>query len=64
MSELLHGKAPLSHEMALKLEYVTGVPARIWNLHEAGYRETLARQRSEQDLVNQYERAKDFPPIL
>jgi len=61
VSELLHGKAPLSHEMALKLEYVTGVPARIWNLHEAGYREALARQRSEQDLVNQYERASDFP---
>ena len=61
VSELLHGKAPLSHEMALKLEYVTGVPARIWNLHEAGSRETLARQRSEQDLVNQYERARDFP---
>ncbi|RJF40365.1 addiction module antidote protein, HigA family [Actinomyces sp. 2119] len=39
VSRLLHGEVPLSREMALRLEEVTGVPARIWNLHETGYRE-------------------------
>lgn len=39
VSELLSGKAPLSHNMALSLERVTGVPARLWNLYEAVYRD-------------------------
>lgn len=30
VSELLSGKASLSHEVALDLERVTGVPARLW----------------------------------
>lgn len=61
VSELLHGKAPLSHDLALRLENVTGVPARIWNLHEAGYREALARRRAAEDLAGQFEQAKAFP---
>lgn len=43
VSELLSGKAPLSATVALGLERVTGIPARIWNRFEAGYREDLAR---------------------
>ena len=43
VSELLSGKAPLSHQMALALERVTGIPAHIWNLYEANYRNDLAR---------------------
>lgn len=39
VSELLSGKAPLSATVALGLERVTGIPARIWNRFEAGYRE-------------------------
>ncbi len=61
VSKLLHGEASLSHEMALRLENVTGVPARIWNLHETGYREALARRDADEDLVRQYEQAKAFP---
>ena len=61
VSELLRGKAPLSHDMALRLENTTGVPARIWNLHEAGYQAALARQAADAKLVAQYDRAKDFP---
>ena len=41
ISELLRGKAPLSHDMALRLENTTGVPARIWNLHETGYQKVI-----------------------
>lgn len=61
VSELLRGKAPLSHDMALKLENVTGVPARIWNLHETGYRAALARRDADAELAAQYDRAKEFP---
>ena len=61
VSELLRGKAPLSHDMALRLENTTGVPARIWNLHETGYQAALARQAADAKLVTQYDRAKEFP---
>lgn len=61
VSELLHGIAPLSHALALALERVTGVPARIWNQYESGYREDLARAQEEQALDAQFEQAKAFP---
>lgn len=61
VSELLSGKAPLSHAFALDLERVTGVPARIWNLYESGYRAELARRAEAGDLDAQYEQAKAFP---
>jgi len=61
ISELLRGKAPLSHDMALRLENTTGVPARIWTLHETGYQAALARQAADAKLIAQYDRAKEFP---
>jgi HTH-type transcriptional regulator/antitoxin HigA len=61
VSELLNGKAPLSAHLALALERVTGVPARLWNMYEAGYREDLARQDTVEDLAAQYEQARAFP---
>ncbi|MDN5855137.1 MAG: ImmA/IrrE family metallo-endopeptidase [Actinomycetia bacterium] len=61
VSELLNGKAPLSHQLALALERVTGIPARIWNLYEANYRGRLASRAADDDLAEQYEKAKEFP---
>ncbi len=61
VSELLSGKAPLSHQLALALERVTAVPARLWNLYEVGYRSELAREAANDDLAGQYEQAKEFP---
>lgn len=61
VSELLSGKAPLSHNLALSLARVTGVPARIWNLYEAGYRSAVAREATDAELADQYEAAKEFP---
>lgn len=61
VSELLSGKAPLTYGLALSLERVTGVPARIWNLYEAGYRGALAREANEAELADQYEAAREFP---
>lgn len=61
VSELLSGKAPLSHPLALALERVTGIPSRLWNMYEAGYRDALARRSAAADLEAQYEQAKEFP---
>ena len=55
VSELLSGKAPLSATVALGLERVTGIPARIWNRFEAGYREDLARARAK--LIEAFKKA-------
>ncbi|SDC39207.1 HTH-type transcriptional regulator / antitoxin HigA [Sanguibacter gelidistatuariae] len=61
VSELLSGKAPLSHTLALALERVTGVSARIWNQYESGYRTDLARVQETKALEAQYEKATAFP---
>lgn len=61
VSEILSGKAPLSHPLALGLERVTGVPARIWNQYESGYRDDLARAAERDSLSAQYWQAKEFP---
>lgn len=61
VSELLSGKSPLSHPLALALERVTGTPARVWNMYESGYREALARGTAAADLEAQYDQASAFP---
>lgn len=61
VSELLSGKAPLSARLALDLERVTGIPARIWNMYEAGYRTALAEREAEASLAAQYDEATRFP---
>ena len=42
ISQLLNARAPLSMEVALQLEQVLGIPARLWNSLEFNYR---AQQR-------------------
>ncbi|MFI6811630.1 HigA family addiction module antitoxin [Nonomuraea sp. NPDC050328] len=37
LNRLVQGLAPLSAEMAQRLELVTGMPARLWNRLEADY---------------------------
>lgn len=61
VSELLSGKAPLSHRQAIALERVTSIPARLWNMYESGYRDALARQAAVPELEAQYESARRFP---
>jgi HTH-type transcriptional regulator/antitoxin HigA len=41
VNKLLHGLVPLSKDVALRLERVTGTPARLWNRLEANYRSDL-----------------------
>lgn len=55
INQIIQGIAPISHETAIRLEQVTGVPARMWNNLEVNYREQLAKleekKRLEHDLA-------------
>jgi len=61
INELMAGKAPLTHETALLLEQVLGVPARLWNRLEANYQEDLARLARRQELAAHVSWLKEFP---
>jgi addiction module HigA family antidote len=55
INQVIQGIAPITHDTAIRLERVTGVPARIWNNLEANYREQKARlaenERLQSDLA-------------
>ena len=48
INQIIKGHAPITHDTALRMERVTGVPARMWNNLEANYREQLARRAEEE----------------
>lgn len=54
VNQVIKGVAPITHDTAIRLERVTGVPARMWNSLEANYQEQRARlaekERMETDL--------------
>ena len=50
VNKLLHGLVPLSADVAVRLEHVTGLPANFWNRREANYRSDLERIRSKRVL--------------
>ncbi len=60
VSQLINGKASLTHETAIELERVLGVPASFWNAAEATYRDLLARRRDEAG-AEQAEWVSSFP---
>lgn len=49
VNRLLQGLVPLSPGVALRLERITGTPARIWNRLEADYQIDLQRLRVHRD---------------
>lgn len=55
INQVIKGVAPITHDTAIRLERVTGVPARMWNNLEANYQEQRARlaekKRMESDLA-------------
>ncbi len=54
INQVIKGVAPITHDTAIRLERVTGVPAQMWNNLEANYQEQRARLaekvRMESDL--------------
>lgn len=61
VNKLLQGLVPLSADVAVRLERVTGTPARIWNRLEADYRSDLERIRSQRELSADVMWLGDFP---
>lgn len=61
ISHLINGKVELTHDVALRLESVLGVPASFWNKLEALYREQIARANAENELREDIEIAQKFP---
>lgn len=62
VNALIHGRTPLTEDMALRLERVTHIPAKSWLTFEAGYREDLARLQSEEALASHID--KIDPTVL
>ena len=52
VSRLINGDVQLTQDVALRLEYVLGVPASFWNRLESKYRETLTKAKAENDMEN------------
>src|SRR3977135_4005453 len=50
INDLVHGRATINAETALKLEAVLGSSASFWLTREGQYRESLARKQEHQDL--------------
>lgn len=61
VNQVLQGVVPLSAEVAQRLEYVTGTPARLWNRLEADYRSTLVRLGQRQDLEDAVDWLGELP---
>lgn len=50
INEIISGKAAITHDTALQLEMVLGVPASFWTNREMLYRESLARRQEREHL--------------
>ncbi|MEK7223026.1 MAG: HigA family addiction module antitoxin, partial [Pseudomonadota bacterium] len=61
INQIIQGIAPITHETAIGLEKVTGVPARMWNNLEVNYREQLAKLAERKRLENELAWLKKVP---
>jgi len=52
INQVVKGVAPITHGTAIRLERVTGVPARIWNNLEANYQEQRARLAEKERMAS------------
>lgn len=43
MHQVIQGRAPLTHRLALTLDEMTGVPVHFWERYETFYQDSLAR---------------------
>lgn len=61
ISEIINGKKAITHDTALELEKVLGLPADFWVNMEASYQLTRARQRDKAELEKQEDWIDFFP---
>ena len=55
ISRLINGEVKLTTEMAVRLEYVLGIPAKFWINLETIYREKLVKAEAENSRDNDIE---------
>lgn len=63
ISRLISGDVRLTSDVALRIEYVLGVPAQFWMNLETIYQEKYARARAENEMDADIEIAKQFPYV-
>jgi HTH-type transcriptional regulator/antitoxin HigA len=61
INQIIKGVATISQDTAIRLERVTGVPARMWNKLEANYREQLARLAERDRLQRDVQWLQNIP---
>ena len=61
ISKLINGEVQLTPDVAVRLEFVLGVPAKFWNNLEAVYREKLIKVETENTMDADKNLAKELP---
>ncbi len=61
LNELIKGKAPLTADTAIKLEYVLGVPATFWTNLERVYRDELLEIEKMESAIKNEDWLSKFP---
>lgn len=61
VSQIINGEAPITVDVANRLELVIGTPARVWNNMERIYRERLGKQAERQRFERDVAWAREFP---
>lgn len=61
INQLIKGRVPLSTDVALRLERVTGVPARFWLKRESTYQERRARLAERSNLEEDLPMLDELP---
>jgi HTH-type transcriptional regulator/antitoxin HigA len=61
LNQMVRGHAPVTPETSLRLEAVTGIPARTWNALQALYAEDLARIQRDARLAEQVSFLQEIP---
>lgn len=61
VSKLINGEVALTYDVANRLEFVLGLPARFWNNLEADYREKIIKVNEENSMDLDKKLAIKFP---
>ena len=61
LSQLINGDAPLTSNIAYRLEMVLGIPASFWLNYEAIYRDKLEKVQQENQMDSDIETVKKYP---